>query len=337
MAISHVKSNAVGDFTGTVTVFNSAGATATVAATDLVRPSDWNSAHNFTYTLSGNTLNASTASGTNVVYAGSGGVSLGGSTGTIVFSCPVPVTMSSWAPFEVPGLASSTISAGNVSSGIVSFWPVTVDNHLSAGAMNWIGSWNWITSNTSSGRCTFGLQAGLYTRGTGTNSTTMGSVTTASFSLGMTVSSSSITASYPASTDFGGYTYSTTSTNGLNISSLFTGLKVMAFPVNTLMTPGVYWVAMLATNSTTSNNHGWSISLAGASSAALSALAPLNRHTSDFTTGTGFAIAGGVGGPFGFGHGSWTSAGQTALPASVAFSAMTAAPAIMPFLKFWST
>ena len=41
----HAKSNIVADFTGTATVLNSAGATTTVLATDLVRPSDWNSSH----------------------------------------------------------------------------------------------------------------------------------------------------------------------------------------------------------------------------------------------------------------------------------------------------
>lgn len=76
MAVSHVYSNAQADATGTITVWNGA-TTATVAATNVVRPSDWNSAHNQYYTLSGNTTNASTASGTNVVLQGAGGVPLG--------------------------------------------------------------------------------------------------------------------------------------------------------------------------------------------------------------------------------------------------------------------
>jgi len=36
MALSHVKSVTIGDFTGTVTAFQSNGSTATVAASDLV-------------------------------------------------------------------------------------------------------------------------------------------------------------------------------------------------------------------------------------------------------------------------------------------------------------
>ena len=66
MAVSHVFSNAVPDWVGTVTVYNSQGSTATVVASNLAQPMDWNSAHNQFVTLSGNTNNASTASGTNL-------------------------------------------------------------------------------------------------------------------------------------------------------------------------------------------------------------------------------------------------------------------------------
>lgn len=86
MSVAHVFSNVTPDYTGTVTQYDSRGSTITVAATDLVRPSDWNSTHNQYFTLSGNTNNASTASGTNVVLSGSGGMTLAGSTQTIVLS-----------------------------------------------------------------------------------------------------------------------------------------------------------------------------------------------------------------------------------------------------------
>lgn len=100
MAVSHVYSNAVADWTGTITGFNSQGSTTTIAATAIVRPSDWNSAHNQFYTLAGNTTGNSTASGTNVIFAGSGGVSIGGSTGTVVISCPPAGTATMWQPFN---------------------------------------------------------------------------------------------------------------------------------------------------------------------------------------------------------------------------------------------
>lgn len=81
MALSHVKSVTIGDFTGTVTAFQSNGSTATVAATDLVRPADWNSAHNQYVTLTGNTAGHSAISGTNIVLAGGTNVTLSATTG----------------------------------------------------------------------------------------------------------------------------------------------------------------------------------------------------------------------------------------------------------------
>ena len=84
MSIVHAKSVTVADFTGTVTAFNSQGSTTTVAASDLARPSDWNSGHNQLYTLSGNTAGNSTVSGTNVIWQGGDGVTLSGTGSTIV-------------------------------------------------------------------------------------------------------------------------------------------------------------------------------------------------------------------------------------------------------------
>lgn len=84
MSVSHAKSVTIGDFTGTVTVFGSTGGTETVAATNLVRPSDWNSGHVQEFTLSGNTAGNSTVSGTNVIWQGGNNVTLSGTGSTIV-------------------------------------------------------------------------------------------------------------------------------------------------------------------------------------------------------------------------------------------------------------
>src|SRR5215510_16079841 len=83
MAVSHIKSNTNSDWTGTVTVGNSAGSSITMMATDLVRPVDWNSAHNQFWTLSGNTSANSTASGTNVILSGGSNITLEGTASKI--------------------------------------------------------------------------------------------------------------------------------------------------------------------------------------------------------------------------------------------------------------
>ncbi len=84
MSIVHAKSVTVADFTGTVTAHNSQGSTTTVAASDLARPSDWNSGHNQLFTLSGNTAGNSTVSGTNVILQGGNNITLSGTGSTIV-------------------------------------------------------------------------------------------------------------------------------------------------------------------------------------------------------------------------------------------------------------
>lgn len=70
VAVSHNKSLTQADFTGTITAFDSNASTLTIAATNIVRPSDWNSQHNFFLSLSGNTAGSSSAQGTNLVFAG---------------------------------------------------------------------------------------------------------------------------------------------------------------------------------------------------------------------------------------------------------------------------
>ena len=76
MSIIHIKSNTIPDFTGTVTVFNSLGNTVTANATDLVRPSDWNSNHNIVFNVSGNTAGSSQVSGQDVILVGGNNITL---------------------------------------------------------------------------------------------------------------------------------------------------------------------------------------------------------------------------------------------------------------------
>lgn len=86
MAIVHVFSNTQADFTGTFTGLNSQGSTTTINATDIVRPSDWNSNHKQLYTLIGNTNNSSTVSGTDIVFSGGNNITLIGSGSVIGIS-----------------------------------------------------------------------------------------------------------------------------------------------------------------------------------------------------------------------------------------------------------
>jgi hypothetical protein len=145
MSISHVKSNTIADFTGTVTVFNSVGATETRNATDLVRPSDWNSAHNQFYTLTGNTNNASTASGTNVVLSGGNGVTLIGSNSVIGFS--VATNYQSQGAYLTTARASNDAIGLNTAQTNVT-WTVN-SSGLSLNAAGYAGTATAITGNAA--------------------------------------------------------------------------------------------------------------------------------------------------------------------------------------------
>lgn len=106
MAVSHVKSLTIADMTGTITVFDSQGSTGTIAATDIVRPSDWDSVHNQFLTVTGNnTFSNTTASGSNLQYSALGNLSIGGSSDTVLFSGP-----------KMQSSYRNVINAGNLST-----------------------------------------------------------------------------------------------------------------------------------------------------------------------------------------------------------------------------
>ena len=74
----HVLSSPIADFTGAVTVFDSAGSTQTAAASQIVKPSDWNSAHSQIYSLVGNTVGNSTVGGMDFIISGGANITLSG-------------------------------------------------------------------------------------------------------------------------------------------------------------------------------------------------------------------------------------------------------------------
>jgi hypothetical protein len=333
MAVSHIKSNTVADWTGTVTVGNSTGGTQTIAATDLVRPGDWNSAHNQYYTLSGNTTGNSTASGTNVIFAASGAASIGGSTGSIIISAPV---MSTFEPVPWNGVSTNLVAAGNATSSPVSVWPFVVNHPVSAGIMDLAFSCAFLTVGTSSGRQTMGVGVGLYQRGAGTNSTRLESITSQYIQYSVTGNNSSYSISQYTTTAYSGYgAAAQTNSGGSNISSQYTGLKKIGVPINSYLSPGQYYLAMMGTNSTSSINVGISLSYFGNIIATqASAFAPMGSLSSAYTAGSNPD-----GGRWREGYGSWTSAGSvTGLPASMNFTSISAANlSAQPHMRFWST
>lgn len=88
MRVTHVFSSPVADATGTLTVW-AGSTTASAIATDMVRPTNWNSAHGLIQDIGGNTLGVSSVSGSNIVLAGGANITLSGVQGANVGSVTI--------------------------------------------------------------------------------------------------------------------------------------------------------------------------------------------------------------------------------------------------------
>jgi hypothetical protein len=258
MAISHNQSVTIGDATGTVTQWFGA-TTITQAASDIVKPSAWNSAHNMFYTLIGNTTNQSTASGTDVRLSGAGGIILGGSTGTLVISAPVlPV-------FEPFPLFSGS---ANTSNQPASWWfnrvvvpgPVTVSNLVFVNSVN-VGPPTATSQAGSSGNLAYSYSMGVtvFKRvDFAANSSRLTTVTTASLGMTMSVSftgtSQQFSLSYVTDTT-GGTTSTNTTSNAANWSSYLTGNKFLSVPLVTSFSVGEYFFAHAHSSTTGSTGN----------------------------------------------------------------------------------
>lgn len=213
MTIVHAKSVTVADFTGTVTAFNSQGSTTTVAASDLARPSDWNSGHNQLFTLSGNTTNASTASGTNVVLQGGAGIVLGGSTATIDIGLK-PV--SGWNPYP----DRLKVAGALASNGGVLFDPKNVPVPIVFDRAAW--QMTFSNATNSSGSATLSVGIGWYTL----NGSTLSLAHSASATTALTMSGTA-----------GSW-------------SLYSGMRLFTHGFSTTVQPGDYWIGFWSRTTT---------------------------------------------------------------------------------------
>jgi hypothetical protein len=279
--ITHIKSNTIGDFTGTVTLFNSAGTTVTALATDLVRPSDWNSNHSVQITMQAADIASlfnfarglSSSTSTN-------GISVGIS--DINFYEPFPLHNTN-STISAPGIGTWYIEPFNLPFAIVG-------GGLNFFANNAAGFLNGaVFSATSTGSASkvqsLSHNIAIYKRGTSTASTRLESVWTgvwearATQSLTMNGTTSSaltvtnaLTLSYPVSVGSdGAMTYGTTSQSGSTSVGASTGASTLANNVitgavaylsgsrmdvlglNTTLNAGQYWLAHMWSSSSASS------------------------------------------------------------------------------------
>jgi hypothetical protein len=252
--LSHAKSNSQGDFTGTVTVYNSSGGSTSILATDMVRPSDWNSAHVFS--PSPEFFEPFPAANTNSTLSAQG-------VGTWFLD-----------PFIVPvGLGKGQINLYGVD--VAGFLNGAVISAASTGSIS-----RYQTMNT---------QLVIYAGGTSNSYSLLSSVWSTEVSMkatwaraiGTTVSSqitvsNYLTLSFPSQYDSaGGITYGTTAQTGVlavsastmvstSMNTIITGAvayvsgsKMIPVPFNTTLAPGEYFLGMMisSTSSSTGTNY----------------------------------------------------------------------------------
>jgi len=267
---------------------------------------------------------------TAVVFSNSNGVSFGLNGATITASASGGGgggggwTLSTFepAPF-VANTGTAAISLSSNTSAAMMLFPMQLAAPVAAELMGIVVSMSMTTGGASSFRQSGTLRWGLYTRPTGASSTQLNLLGSDSLSYGVTYSASSISISQVTTTNYGpSYSYGLTNSAGLNISSGYTGLKLLNIGIGSTLTAGQYWFGLHHRNSSSSFNSGIRLSLYG-SAYTLTGLAPMGSFSSAYSTGTN--LYGGLGGNLYHGLGSYSVAGLTSLPGTISISQITQA------------
>jgi len=251
LTIQHAKSDTLADWSGTVTVNNSTGGTTTVAASNLVRPSDWNSQHNSTLSLTGSeiaslfTFNAGLSSTT-----GAGGITAGIQTQAFFEPFPLHNTNSTlsapgigtWyldGPYLVPdGFGSGQINM--LMSNAAGFVGVAAYSASGSGARTYTQTfYNCIALYTQGGGASTSRLESAWSTAHTLVATWVQQLSTANTSSGSFTNALSL--SFPAQWDTAGnVTYSTTAQSG---STTFGASTIASSAFDSLITGAVAYVS----------------------------------------------------------------------------------------------
>ena len=199
-------------------------------ATSLVRPSDWNSAHNMVYNLSGNTLGSSQLVGSDVILVGGNNVTLSADTAAskLVISAAAGgggATVSFMEPNMLVGTSLSSLGQNSLY-----FVPVKPSFDVTMTGINMLVSINNATSNNSHA-VSQTIRYGWYSLGTGANSTRIESMATSSIAV-IASYSSNLSGGYTISQ---GATSTTYSSAGTGSTSAWTGQRIFNMPMGTML------------------------------------------------------------------------------------------------------
>jgi len=285
----------------------------------------------------GNTAGAtaSISSGT-LLLAGGNNITLSqnGNDLTISNALSAHATLNSYEPYpNIVGVNSTFVPSNTATSGPAYFWPFVVVQNVSAGMIEMIASMSINASAFGAFSQSISDQVGIYIRGTGASSTMFSQMTSRELTIAMSYTRSTMTISQPTVSSTSGYGYLATSSAGLAITGLYTGYKLIQFPLASAMTPGNYWLGMMNLSSTVGGNSGLARSYWAFSNSyvPMTALAPIGSNTSAFTSGSG-AYVGYAN--WSIGWGSYSEAGLNSLPSIVPIASISQNIEIIPYFKF---
>lgn len=277
--------------------------------------------------ISGGTLSNNLSE---LVFSNSNGVSFGLSGSTITGSvAPAGRTISTFVPYLLGNSATLTIHGQGVTSGSVRFFPMFISENVQFNAVRVLLNLSYVTSSVS-GQQSVTLSYGLYSNNAGS----LSSISTNSFSLGVTNSSVSNTVSYPVSTGTGGYTYTTqTQSTTANIQSAWgTGaprVVDLAFTNSMSLASGGYWLGLIVRNSSSSANIGIHLGVVGMSINPVNNIAIFGVASSAQTTNSAYRI------PY-HGLGVYTVS-QSSLPGGVPLTDIAQTMTLVPAYTILST
>lgn len=328
-ALFHVKTDTIPDFTGTVTVFDSLGSTLTANATDLVRPSDWNSTHNALLTLNGNTSGVSTVSGTNIVLAGGFGINLSAAQGASAATVSIGLNdiLTGCVPRWPASTGTQSMGPMGTSTASVFLHPFFLDGDIAFNALRLMASNSFVTS-TVSGQQSLTSNWGIFSNNAGTLSL----ISSLSLSFAVTNSSGSATVSFATSTNVTGYGYATSSFSASALGQSLFGtatprLYDLVLGAALTLTPGRYWLGLHQRQSSSSANIGLSSAVYGNVIATQHTNAQPPGRSAANTTNFSNRIPG---------FGVYTVT-QTALPSAIPLTQIAHSLTVMPLLSLTST
>lgn len=246
MQITHAFSNTIADATGTLIIW-SGSSTVTAPATAMVRPSNWNDEHALAFVVNGNTLGASSGSGTNLSLAASGPLSVGLSGSDILFSAAPLETITYYEPMPIGNNTSYSSHGQNT----LYAQPVLPVDYVSFDSIQFTVS---MSSASSSVSHSVGetIRYGLYSKLTDPSSNSYTLVASNSMVIKASYSSN-LSGGLTVSDSSAGYTVSSA---GTVFGSVLSGPKRMNLALRGTMEPGGEYLLAFAVSTESVGNTG---------------------------------------------------------------------------------